>query len=528
MRWDSMQNFVGMMEYLMTWTWTDEATTVRTSGGLLFRIDALPILVDDRGELASLAINYVSGKSVFASDRQAFAYMMALARRDLQYRGMRDERVNCFQSKQDANFLLYRLVRDCDNAEEYECMRQRWDTLNRPKYRDLQWSPEQAKAIAVVKQGCSYEDEELRCLSRRFLYVMGPPGSGKSAVLLELAIWACQTMMVLIICPTGFLVHQYKSKLPDRDGIENIRVDTLQGVLNYKRTGSDSKVTWAPPSALRRIDLILLDEGSQYEDREWSRFYSSVKEQPHLPYVVTVADFQQLQPVVSGGLCQRFCEKMETVELKTVYRSTDEAHLVFLNRIRVQQLDRSTLSEYFDDRHWRHQSMSSCVAAGIKLAEDAGEPFTWLTCNNAGASEVCEAALSLLGLSAELLKTGYYCDPNTKSELRIVAKPGIVIRLSRNFDKSRGFVNGALAVVCDSLQGNAVFTARLVGTGNMVLVHPMEEDGSRFLPCCYGYATTIRRAQGADLFHGCIYFDQKKRAAARGYGYSTFQNNRYA
>ena len=47
----------------------------------------------------------------------------------------------------------------------------------------------------------------------------------------------------------------------------------------------------------------------------------------------------------------------------------------------------------------------------------------------------------------------------------------------------------------------------------------MEEGGERFLPCCYGYATTIRRAQGASLSMGCIYFDQKYRVAGRGYGY---------
>ena len=82
----------------------------------------------------------------------------------------------------------------------------------------------------------------------------------------------------------------------------------------------------------------------------------------------------------------------------------------------------------------------------------------------------------------------------------------------------RGFLNGALATVVESLVGDAVFVAKLHATGNYVLVHPMEEDGQRFLPCCYGYATTIRRAQGADLFHGAIYFDQKK-TAGRGYGY---------
>ena len=90
-----------------------------------------------------------------------------------------------------------------------------------------------------------------------------------------------------------------------------------------------------------------------------------------------------------------------------------------------------------------------------------------------------------------------------------------------------GFVNGALVNVCQSLDGNRVFTARLLGSGNMVLVHPHEEDGCRFLPCCYGYATTIRRAQGADIVHGAIWMDNKYHPAARGYGYvgiSRFQS----
>ena len=92
-------------------------------------------------------------------------------------------------------------------------------------------------------------------------------------------------------------------------------------------------------------------------------------------------------------------------------------------------------------------------------------------------------------------------------------------RLTRNLDKRRGFVNGALAVCVESLRGNEVFICRLVSSGNLVLVHPVEEDGRRFLPVAYGYATTVRRAQGASLDMGCIYFDQKRRAAGRGYGY---------
>ena len=155
----------------------------------------------------------------------------------------------------------------------------------------------------------------------------------------------------------------------------------------------------------------------------------------------------------------------------------------------------------------------------MTLADETGEPFVWLTCTNRGTSEICEPALELAGVSKDDLQSGFFCDPTTKSKLRIVAKPGVYIRLSRNLDKKRGFVNGAIAVIHESLEGNRVFTARLIGSGNLVLVHPIRDKGATFLPCCYGYATTIRRAQGADLHHGCVYMDQMKRVASRGYAY---------
>ena len=93
------------------------------------------------------------------------------------------------------------------------------------------------------------------------------------------------------------------------------------------------------------------------------------------------------------------------------------------------------------------------------------------------------------------------------------------MRLTRNEDKTRGFVNGAVGEVIEELSGNAVFTVRRLESGNMVLVSPVEERGERFLPCCYGYATTIRRVQGASLHLGCLYFDHKHHQAGRGYGY---------
>ena len=51
-----------------------------------------------------------------------------------------------------------------------------------------------------------------------------------------------------------------------------------------------------------------------------------------------------------------------------------------------------------------------------------------------------------------------------------------------------------------------------------MLVHPIRQEKKLFLPCCYGYATTIRRAQGASLHLGALYFDHCY-PPEPGYGY---------
>ena len=89
---------------------------------------------------------------------------------------------------------------------------------------------------------------------------------------------------------------------------------------------------------------------------------------------------------------------------------------------------------------------------------------------------------------------GFLCDPPTKSSLRILARPGIVLRRSRSLGNQRGCVNGAWAVVDEPLRPDAVCIAKLQNSGNDLLIHPMDEESVRVVPCCDGYATTVRRA----------------------------------
>lgn len=212
------------------------------------------------------------------------------------------------------------------------------------------------------------------------------------------------------------------------------------------------------------------------------------------------------------------------VTLKTVYRTSDPEQLLFLNRTCEAQPDRECLEEYYGDSHWpssgpNESSLQKRVAKGTTLASEADTVFTWLAATNRGAEEVCKAALLNKGIIDDDTEKGYDCNPTTKATLGILAIHGLILRLNRNLEKSRGFVNGALCMVIEKLNGNGFFIAKLLGCGNYVLAQPMEEQGARFLPCWYGYAATIRRAQSASLPMGCIYFGQKYLCAGRGYGY---------
>ena len=98
----------------------------------------------------------------------------------------------------------------------------------------------------------------------------------------------------------------------------------------------------------------------------------------------------------------------------------------------------------------------------------------------------------------------------------IILRVGLRLRLSRNLDKPRGFVNGALCTVVELL--SSVVAVVQLKNGKLLLLHPVSDGKGTFLPCAYGYATTIRKAQGASLDAVVLFFDHRY-PPERGYGY---------
>ena len=245
-----MQNFTGAMEYLCSWQWKTESL-IQTAGGMVFNVSGLPFSVDASGNIEPIA-PYAEGAAVLPSDYDVFEYIMKLAKRDLQYRGMRDDRLSCFHFKTEANFLLYRKVRDCTDAVEYAYLQQCWDTINRPKYQHRKWSKAQASALAKIDDGISYDDEGKKVVK---LTVYDESESNSITMVVDVSKAPLNfenrikenssTILLLILISTGgvFLSIRYRNKEDDKTTNNKLKDSNLDQL--FDSIGSNKSINYA-------------------------------------------------------------------------------------------------------------------------------------------------------------------------------------------------------------------------------------------------------------------------------------------
>ena len=147
---------------------------------------------------------------------------------------------------------------------------------------------------------------------------------------------------VLILCPTGALVHAYKERLPPTD---QIVVETLHSGFSIARKVDMN--TYSPPGRLRRYDLIFIDEASQIGDAIFECIIMAVRELPQKPLVVVGADYQQVAPIGGGTVRAGHMRTIETFELTVVHRTDDPTLLDFLSIARVKQPSKTQMREFF-------------------------------------------------------------------------------------------------------------------------------------------------------------------------------------
>ena len=98
--------------------------------------------------------------------------------------------------------------------------------------------------------------------------------------------------------------------------------------------------------------------------------------------------------------------------------------------------------------------LKEAVKYALRVNARSGKLFVWLCVTNKGVRDANLAATSQLNppiTEEDLISRGFPTDADVGKNQHIIIRGGITIRLTRNIDKERGFVNGAIAVVCDVL-----------------------------------------------------------------------------
>ena len=428
---------------------------------------------------------------------------------DLILRGLGNDRIATFKARMHACTLL---LLDVRNGFEDPAL---WSAKQMPRPPHRIWSAEQQEVLNHVRIGTTVSDATTMENARRVLQVAGGPGTGKTEVIIAAVRQALEdNCRVLIAGPIGLLVSMYRLRLPH---MSNLTMETVHSAFRITR---DADEAYIPPGRLRQYDLIVIDEVSQIEAAVWRKLRTALGELTPSPFVVFVGDFQQLQPLSGGpelqAALQRERETREIlfVELKhhEAARTVDPAMLAFLEAARVRQPARQELHEFFADRIWS-SNVNTAVQAAKEIEAASNKCFTFLTVTNKGAASLNMARLQLdfPEETAMLTSGGGIPAENEK----VVIAPNMRIRLTHNVDKERGFVNGNTGVIRRVLRAD-VFLLQS-DQGMQILVHPIRSQGRTFLPIAYGWATTIRRAQGATLDKVCLCFD--RRLPDRGYAY---------
>ena len=373
--------------------------------------------------------------------------------------------------------------------------------------------------LNAIAEGISVADANLVRETNRVLHVKGGPGTGKTEVIIAAAQQAIDNgCRVLIAGPIGLLVSLYRTKLAPSP---NLTMETLHASFKVTRSADEQYV---PPGRLRSYDLIIFDEVSQIDAHVWRLLQTALAELYPQPFIVFVGDFQQLQPVDGLPQLQTDMERqtsqglLPTIELQPhgAARSTDPIMLDFLRLVRTKQPPRATLEHFFASRTFS-KDPSTAAHQARAFEEQTGHQFTFLTVTNRGAYAMNMQCLKLDfpdTAAALAAGAGYPADMNSGQD-RILVEVGMRIRLTRNLDKDRGFVNGNLGTVESKLRPD-VFVVKTM-QDVLILVHPITIKGYKFIPACYAYATTMRRAQGATLEAACLYFDRRR--PDRGYAY---------
>ena len=286
------------------------------------------------------------------------------------------------------------------------------------------------------------------------LFLTGKAGTGKTTFLHYVKTHINKRLVVL--APTGIAAINAKGMTIH----SFFQLPLSPFIPNAPHHASHYKFSKEKLSIIRGCDLIIIDEISMVRSDLLDAVDDALRRHRHnnQPFggvqLLMIGDMQQLPPVVKDEewkLLQQYYNSMyffdsialkrltyATVELKTVFRQTNEKFITILNKIRNNDIDDNALQE-----------LNKRYKPNFHPSEDSG--YIQLTTHNQQANHINEECLRKLpskGFTFDAEISGNFPDTSYPTEQCLVLKEGAQIMFVKNdISPEKLYYNGMLGRV---------------------------------------------------------------------------------
>ena len=390
----------------------------------------------------------------------------------------------------------------------------------------MEYSSDQTKIFESYKAG-------------KNIFITGPGGSGKTTIIRQIATDAKQTGIELQVCAlTGcaaILLKCGAKTLHSWAGV-GIAKGTIKEVVEKVLKNRHRRKNW------NKVKTLVIDEVSMLSlklfailDLIGKTIKKSVKPFGGIQ-IICSGDFYQLPPIgdTDDEMSAKFCFESDNwnstfdlqIELKTIFRQSNETFSRILNEIRVGKIRKSScelLKTYIrmpDENNPIKPplilSRRSCVDA-LNLKEFNkldSKVFKFVLKDNKELTDTPENAklkeiLSSMDIDNEL----DYLKKNISVEKELLLKIGTQVMCSVNIDleSENPIANGSQGIIVDFIKDNTSSVECLLpliqfnnGDKRVIGYHTWNSEtisgvGIIQIPLIYSWAITIHKAQGTTL-----------------------------
>lgn len=384
----------------------------------------------------------------------------------------------------------------------------------------MELSPEQTQALTVFNEG-------------RNMFLTGPGGTGKTALIKKM-VELCKTngKKVQVCALTGCAAVLLNCQAKTVHSWAGIGLANGDADMIVKRVATNKYKA----SAWKKIDVLIVDEVSMMSQKIFEILDSlgQYVRKDKRPFgglqVIFSGDFYQLPPVARSDDDQdstAFCFESpnwsktfaDVVQLKKIFRQTDDTYTAILNQIRVGKLLKSaltkltphigkTLPDTFVPTILLPRRRDAELINAMELEKLPSEKKIFKLSNADILPD--QAKLTKLqqiqAISPEQREMEYtFLTNNIMADKEIVLKKGAQVMCIANIDmeSAEPIVNGSQGIVIDFV-GNLPLVQFNSGARRTVGYHTWNSEtypsiGVKQIPLIYAWAITIHKAQGVSL-----------------------------